>query len=86
MAFPTTQDGGPARGCHGRHGWMPRGHSTTSPSGEHGQMAAAREDREDFLKWGTLVLKQLLAIPTGGTRARCSRPLWPTAGSRARWS
>ena len=30
MAFPTTQDGGPARGCHDRHGWMPRGHCTTS--------------------------------------------------------
>jgi len=43
MAFPTTQDGGPARGCHDRHGWMPRGHSTTSSSGEHGQMVAARE-------------------------------------------
>jgi len=25
MAFPTTQDGGPARGCHERHGWMPSG-------------------------------------------------------------
>jgi len=68
MAFPTTQDGGPARGCHGRHGWMPRGHSTTSSSGEHGQMVAAREDREGFLKWGTLVLKQLPAIPAGRTR------------------
>jgi len=30
MAFLTTQDGGPARGCHDRHGWMPRGHCTTS--------------------------------------------------------
>ena len=49
MAFPTTQDGGPARGCHDRHGWMPRGHCTTSSSGEHGQMVAAPEDRESFL-------------------------------------
>jgi len=32
------------------------------------------------------VLKQLQAIPAGGTRARCSRPLWPTAGSRAWWN
>ena len=48
MAFPTTQDGGPARGCHDRHGWMPRGHRTTSSSGEHGEMVAAREDRESF--------------------------------------
>ena len=49
MAFPTTQHGGPARGCHDRRGWLPRGHSTTSSSGEHGQMVAAREDRESFL-------------------------------------
>ena len=49
MALPTTQDGGPARGCHDRHDWMHRGHCTTSSSGEHGQMVAAREDRESFL-------------------------------------
>jgi hypothetical protein len=66
MAFPTAQDGGPARGCHDRQGWMPSGlrpepsaplyvrdfrpaRCTTSSSGEHGQMVAAREDRESFL-------------------------------------
>jgi len=66
MAFPTTQDGGPAPGCHDGHGWMSSGlrpepsaplsvrdfqpaRCTTSSSGEHGQMVAAREDRESFL-------------------------------------
>ena len=28
---------------------MPRGHCTTSSSGEHGQIVAGREDRESFL-------------------------------------
>jgi len=49
MSFPTTHDAGAARGWRDRHGWMPRGHSTTSSSGEHGQMVAGREDRESFL-------------------------------------
>jgi hypothetical protein len=44
------------------------------------------QKRDAIAKWGTLVLKQLPAIPAGGTRARCSCPLWPAAGSRAGWS
>jgi len=80
MAFPTTQDGGPARGCHDRHGWMPRGHSTTSSSGEHGQMVAAHEDRESFLARLGLSLAdtaRLLGVSTSGIAkavARAERP------------
>ena len=73
MAFRTTQDGGPARGCHDRHGWMPRGHRTTSSSGEHGQMVAAREDRESFLARLGLSLAdtaRLLGSPRRGLRKR----------------
>jgi len=69
MAFPTTQDGGPARGCHDRHRWMPRGHRTTSSPGEHGQMVAAREDRESFLARLGLFLAdtaRLLGVSTSG--------------------
>jgi len=69
MAFPTTHDGGPARGRHDRHGWMPRGHCTTSSSGEHGQMVAAREDRESFLARLGLSLAdtaRLLGVSTSG--------------------
>ena len=81
MAFPTTQDGGPTRGCHDRHGWMPRGHRTTSSSGEHGQMVAAREDRESFLARLGLSLAdaaRLLGDSTSGIAkavARAERPL-----------
>jgi hypothetical protein len=80
MAFPTTQDGGPARGCHDRHGWMLRGHRTTSSSGEHGQMVAAREDRESFLARLGLSLAdtaRLLGVSTSGIAkavARAERP------------
>jgi hypothetical protein len=80
MAFPTTQDGGPARGCHDRHGWMPRGHCTTSSSGEHGQMVAAREDRESFLARLGLSLADTarqLGVSTSGIAkavARAERP------------
>ena len=76
MGFPTTQDGGPARGCHGRHGWMPRGHSTTSSSGEHRQMVAAREDRESFLARLGLPLAdtaRLLGVSTSGIAKAVAR-------------
>jgi hypothetical protein len=99
MAFPTAQDGGPARGCHARHGWMPSGlrpepsvplyvrdlrpaWCTTSSAGglEHGQMVAAREDRESFL--GRLGLSlaataRLLGLSTSRiakAAARAERP------------
>ena len=80
MAFPTTQDGGPARGCHDRHGWMSRGHRTTASSGEHGQMVGAREDRESFLARLGLSLAdtaRLLGVSTSGIAkavARAERP------------
>jgi len=80
MAFPTTQDGGPARGYHDRHGWMPRGHRTTSSSRAHGQMVAAREDRESFLARLGLSLAdtaRLLGVSTSGIAqaiARAERP------------
>ena len=80
MASPTTQDGGPARGCDDRHGWMPRRHRTTSSSGEHGQMVAAREDRESFLARLGLSLAdaaRLLGVSTSGIAkavARAERP------------
>ena len=83
MAFPTTHDGGPARGCHDRHGWMPRGHRTTSPSGEDGQMVAAREDRESFLARLGLSLAdaaRLLGVSTPGiakAAAKAERPSVP---------
>jgi len=69
MAFPSTQDGRPARGCHDRHGWMARGHRTTSPSGEHGQIVADGQDGESVLA--------RLGVSTSGIAkavARAERP------------
>ncbi len=82
MAFPTAQEGGPARGCPDRHGWMPRGHGPTSSAGglEHGQMVAARTDRESFLARLGLSLAAtawLLGVFTSGIGkavARAERP------------
>jgi len=59
---------------------MPRGHSTTSSSGEHGQMVAAREDCESFLARLGLSLAdtaRLLGVSTSGIAkalARAERP------------
>ena len=69
MAFPSTQDGRPARGCHDRHGWMARGHCATSPSGEHGQIVADGKDGESVLA--------RLGVSTSGIAkavARAERP------------
>ena len=81
MAFPTTEDRGPARGCHDRHGWMPRGHRTLSSSGEHGQMVAAREDRESFLARLGLSLAdaaRLLGVSTSGIAKAVARAEQPS--------
>ena len=79
MAFPTTQDGGSARGCHARHGWMPRGHGTTSSAGglKHAQIVAAGKNRESFL--GRLGLSlaakaRLLGLSTSGIARAVARP------------
>jgi hypothetical protein len=59
---------------------MPRGHRTTSSSGEHGQMVATREDRESFLARLGLSLAdtaRLLGVSTSGIAkavARAERP------------
>jgi len=52
---------------------MPRGHRTTSSSGEHGQMVAAREDRESFL--AHLVLSLAEAGPDHSS-AGFAPPYW----------
>jgi len=81
MAFPTTQDGGPARGCHDRHGGRPRGHRTTSSSGEDKQMVAAREDRESFLARLGLSLADtawLLGVSTSGIAKAVARAEQPS--------
>ena len=66
MAFTTTQDRGPARGCHDRHGWMPSGLRPEPSAGtvhhvilrgiERGTIVADAEDRASWgTSWGTLL-------------------------------
>ncbi len=55
---------------------MPRGHGTRSSSGKHGQIVAAREDRESFLARLGLSLADaawLLGVSTSGVAKTVAR-------------